>query len=291
MLSVINVQRIVGVRDSPMRITARNIGQLPRRKLGKLGVKRNSESAVYNYAQSSALPRSGSPTFHRSRVVCPELPLMTSDKSKTPQSVYYIGWRHEMQAPKLSLQTQLQHQRCCRLPDVGVWLRALASHPACSFDLIKTRLKASRHRLVAARIERRVTCVDTSTLKRTVDSRCNDLSDAFLGLLATLLRSIIECHLDITNGPSEEETERCAGKDGKHDGFGLHCRKLALWHRRRMGQVTCQLSELKIFGFPNGSPHPYSPPLTHPLLLAPRAKGWILHYPLKQTPNDFSRLA
>ncbi|KYN42409.1 hypothetical protein ALC56_03169 [Trachymyrmex septentrionalis] len=101
----------------------------------------------------------------------------------------------------------------------------------------KTRLKASRH--VAARIERRVTCVDTSTLKRTVDSRCNDLSDAFLGLLATLLRGIIECHLDITNGPSEEETERCAGKDGKHDGFSLHCRKLALWHRRRMGQVTC----------------------------------------------------
>ncbi|EGI59877.1 hypothetical protein G5I_11950 [Acromyrmex echinatior] len=63
MLSVINVQRIVGVRDSSMRITARNIGQLPRRKLGKLGVKRNSESAVYNYAQSSALPRSGSPAF------------------------------------------------------------------------------------------------------------------------------------------------------------------------------------------------------------------------------------
>jgi len=59
MPGVINVQRIVGVRDSPMRITARNIGQLPRRKLGKLGVKRNSESAVYNYAQSSALPRSG----------------------------------------------------------------------------------------------------------------------------------------------------------------------------------------------------------------------------------------
>jgi len=67
MLSVINVQRIVGVRDSPMRITARNIGQLPRRKLGKLGVKRNSESAVYNYAQSSALPRSGSPAFVRYR--------------------------------------------------------------------------------------------------------------------------------------------------------------------------------------------------------------------------------
>lgn len=57
------MQRIVGVRDSLMRITARNIGQLPRRKLGKLGVKRNSESAVYNYAQSSALPRSGSPAF------------------------------------------------------------------------------------------------------------------------------------------------------------------------------------------------------------------------------------
>ncbi|KYN10364.1 hypothetical protein ALC57_17551 [Trachymyrmex cornetzi] len=282
MLSVINVQRIVGVRDSPMRITARNIGQLPRRKLGKLGVKRNSESAVYNYAQSSALPRSGSPAF--SRVVRPELPLMTSDKSKTLQSVH--GWRHEIQAPKLSLQAQLQHQRCCRLPDVGVWLRALASHPACSFDLIKTRLKASRH--VAARIERRVTCVDTSTLKRTVDSRCNDLSDAFLGLLATLLRGIIECHLDITNGPSEEETERCAGKDGKHDGFSLHCRKLALWHCRRMGQVTS--FGIKNLWIPERFPHPYSP-LTHPLLLAPRAKGWILHYPLKQTPNDFSRLA
>jgi len=27
--------------------------------------------------------------------------------------------------------------------------RTLASHPACSFDLIKTRLKASRHRLSA----------------------------------------------------------------------------------------------------------------------------------------------
>lgn len=28
-----------------------------------------------------------------------------------------------------------------------------------------------------------------------------------------------------------------------------------------------------------------------PLLLAPLAKGWILHYPLKQTPGGFSRLA
>ncbi|KYM80608.1 hypothetical protein ALC53_08946 [Atta colombica] len=161
------------------------------------------------------------------------------------------------------------------LPHLAV--RALASHPACSFDLIKTRLVGivssighEQRCTVAARIERRVTCVDTSTLKRTVDSRCNDLSDAFLGILATLLRGIIECHLDITNGPSEEEMERCAGKDGKHDGFSLHCRKLALWHCRRMGQVTCD---------------------SHPLLLAPRAKGWILHHPLKQTPNDFSRLA
>lgn len=32
-------------------------------------------------------------------------------------------------------------------------------------------------RSVAARIERRVTCVDTSTLERTVDSRCNDLCE------------------------------------------------------------------------------------------------------------------
>lgn len=27
------------------------------------------------------------------------------------------------------------------------------------------------------------------------------------------------------------------------------------------------------------------------LLLAPLTKGWILHYPLKQTPGGFSRLA
>lgn len=66
-------------------------------------------------------------------------------------------------------------------------------------------------------------------------------------------RGIIECHLDITNGPGEEEAERCVGKDGEHDGFSPHCRKPALWHRRRrrrrcrrrcrrrrrMGQVTC----------------------------------------------------
>ncbi|EFN65664.1 hypothetical protein EAG_10921 [Camponotus floridanus] len=250
--------------------------------------------------------------------------------------------------------------------------RTLASHPACSFDLIKTRLKASRHlstgheqrhtavfvfrfffqtvgRLsndatyssgrnnggtlfccrdercffhckkggykqrdvnasrffsllphvepimvlpherdmnrssVAARIERRVTCVDTSEhfyykFAQTyncdsINTHANQLAAAFLGLLATLLRGIIECHLDITNGPNEEETERCVGKDGEHDGFSLHCRKLALWHYRRMGQISEQLC--------------HAPPL----LLALRAKGWILHYPLKQTPDGFSRLA